>query len=424
MATPIIKFGFRKSIIFSLGGSAIGIGLLFIAVLIKEISWLCAITGGIVIGITSSVWWTIQGVYFEFISLRIDKHLYASSLDNIADAQKVRIDLSAVWTIVYLLVDLFIFSFIALLLYTGVNIKIVFGILTLLSIITTFLGFTFESIENSENSSILTQDEWMEEIIRVPKQFKNDVRISLFIPYIFAFGATTAMFSYYINLHIISDSSNLGVDSLGALSAFSDLVAILTAYPNSYISNNYKNGQNCIIQLSACCFLLCGLTILLGNMQNLANWPAMLFVKSLHGFGRGVFEGFCRAVYAQMFTGKELVAAFSVHTLSTGLSSGICFFLFNALNSKTSIAAIVSITSFLAIISYQVLITVDSAKKSISWNEFLNLFIYCCNNYYYYENNNNNNNNNQQRNLKNVKKLQKGEDESIVNNILSDGLLL
>jgi hypothetical protein len=383
LSTPLMRYGIKKAIIFSLGGSALGIVSLFISVVLSDIAWASAIIGAVLAGIAISAWWAVQGMYFELICLKIDKHLYASSLDVEADVQKVRMELSAQWTIIYLLADLFIFGSISLLLYVGVSIAVVLACLALLGIITTLLGFTFESVESSDtdvSSKKLTYDEWMDEILRVPTQFRNDVRVTLLLPFDCAFGTTTAMFAYYVNLYIISDSNDLGVDSLGVFSALSDLVAMSTAYPYSYISNNYRGGQTLVMQFGSFSFVMCGLIVLSGNLHSLQNWTAMCFAKGFYGLGRGVFEGVSRAVYAQMFTGKDLAAAFSGQTLAVGFAGGICFFVFNAVNSKSFIAAIVTINAVVAIVCFQILVTIDS-KKVVSWDHFLSNNCSFCLNY-------------------------------------------
>jgi hypothetical protein len=90
-------------------------------------------------------------------------------------------------------------------------------------------------------------------------------------------------------------------------------------------------------------------------------------VKGLYGLGRGVFEGSCRAVYAEMFTGQELSTAFSGQTLLAGFSGGLCFFLYSLL-SKASIASITIGNGILAIVAYGVLMSVDY-RQPISWSQ-------------------------------------------------------
>jgi hypothetical protein len=67
-------------------------------------------------------------------------------------------------------------------------------------------------------------------------------------------------------------------------------------------------------------FLLSGAVVLMLDSQQLAQWGNILVIRALYGLGRGVFEGACRAVYAELFSGDDLSKAFSGQTLLAGLS--------------------------------------------------------------------------------------------------------
>ena len=78
---------------------------------------------------------------------------------------------------------------------------------------------------------------------------------------------------------------------------------MLSAYPYKYISKSFDIGQDLVIQFGSLCFLLSGLVVLCLTNNQLSTWTSILVVKAFYGLGRGVFEGSCRAVYAQMFEG-------------------------------------------------------------------------------------------------------------------------
>jgi hypothetical protein len=92
----------------------------------------------------------------------------------------------------------------------------------------------------------------------------------------------------------------------------------------------------------------------------------MLIVKAFYGFGRGVFEGACRAIYAEMFTGEDLSTAFSGQTLCAGFSGGVCFFLYGQLQ-KESIAGITVANGLLAVLTYGWLMKMNY-NKPIPWS--------------------------------------------------------
>jgi hypothetical protein len=174
------------------------------------------------------------------------------------------------------------------------------------------------------------------------------------------------MFAYYVNEDVVSDSSSLGTVALGFLEAWSYFVAVLSAYPYSYIANRFVKGQDWVIQWGSFCFLLTGVIIIGLSDDQLGQWAVILIVKGLYGLGRGVFEGSCRAVYAAMFTGEDLSTAFSGQTLSAGFSGGICFFLFGVLNQK-AISAITIVNGVVAISSYSVLMYWVNPYKRLPW---------------------------------------------------------
>jgi hypothetical protein len=99
-------------------------------------------------------------------------------------------------------------------------------------------------------------------IVAVPVQFATDCRATLFAPFVFGFGITTAMFAYYINDAVVSASEKLGDVSLGLLEAFSYLIAAISAFPYAYISNSFIGGQHLVIQFGSLCFLLSGAVVL------------------------------------------------------------------------------------------------------------------------------------------------------------------
>jgi hypothetical protein len=131
--------------------------------------------------------------------------------------------LSAHWTIIYQFADIFVFLSLSVIpLFTDVSIPAVIAGLTVLGVITTLLGFTFRTFEN--DAQAMSWKEVAVAIAAVPEQFKQDARATLIAPFVFGFGITTAMFAYYVNADVISDSSDLGSVYLGFLEAWSYFV--------------------------------------------------------------------------------------------------------------------------------------------------------------------------------------------------------
>jgi hypothetical protein len=121
------------------------------------------------------------------------------------------------------------------------------------------------------------------------------------------------------------------------------------------------------MQFGSLSFLLTGLVVLVCAPGQLSSWGPALTMRGLYGLGRGVFEGACRAVYADLFQGDTLSIAFSAQTLLAGLSGGVCFLLYDAL-SRPAIASITVANGVIAIASYALLLTHDDMMKPIRWS--------------------------------------------------------
>jgi hypothetical protein len=238
--------------------------------------------------------------------------------------------------------------------------------LCVLGVFTAFLGFGFDDL--GDKGSVLSASQILDAILAVPRQFKEDARALLLAPFVFGFGITTAMFSYYINGNVVTNSSNLGDVYIGMLEAFSYLVAAASAYPYAYVSNHMNGGQHWVFQFGSLAFLLSGLLVYMLPDEKLAVWQNILFIRALYGLGRGVFEGACRAVYAELFSGPEMSTAFSGQTLLAGLSGGICFFAYGAV-SRDAIASVTVLNGVVALIAYSLLLSMENILIPISWPE-------------------------------------------------------
>lgn len=370
VATPIvIRYGFKYAMIISLFGYALQLGTLFWAVLTPNITtaWVVVIAGSVVSGFTSAVWWTAQGVYFDDVCVRIADVLSSDDFKHSSRVDEVRAEIAAHWTFIYQMADIVVFLCLSVFPMTGViSITGVLGGLAVLGAVTAALGFTFETV--GKGAVELSWQETADAIAAVPKQFRDDARVSLLAPFVFGFGITTAMFAYYVNANVVSDSSDLGTVTLGFLEAWSYFVAVVAAYPYAYVANNLKQGQDWVIQFGSLSFLATGAVVLGLSNNQLGTWQNILIAKGLYGLGRGVFEGSCRAVYASMFTGKDLTTAFSGQTLSAGFSGGICFFLFGVLN-RTAIAAVTVVNGVVALLAYFVLMYRVDPLQPASWSQ-------------------------------------------------------
>ncbi len=375
VATAAVRrFGFKYAMIISLWGYTFQIASLYFAIILPKIAWPIAIIGSVISGFTSAIWWTAQGVYFEKCCVEIEKVLCPGETKDTVIVDTVRANLSAHWTIIYQVSDIVVFLSLSLIpLIGGVAISSVILGLTFLGAVTALLGFTFDSLGSSASGE-MSWEEVTDAIVAVPKQMSRDSRVALLAPFVFGFGISTAMFAYFVNSSVVSDSSGLGTLSLGFLEAFSYFVAVMSAYPYAYVSNAFPKGQDYVIQFGSTAFLLSGAVVWGLTTRQLGTWTNILIAKGLYGLGRGVFEGSCRAVYAGMFTGADLSPAFSAQTLSVGFSGGLCFFLFSVL-SKNSIAGVTVVNGLVALCTYSVLMYAVDARVPLPWGSLMGV---CC----------------------------------------------
>lgn len=376
ITTAVTKyFGFKISMIISLWGYTLQIISVYISILRPDIAWPLAITGSVISGLTSAVWWTAQGICFETTCILLDefeqesedlKTEYSTSSINV-----IRANLSAQWTLIYQAADIVVFLSLSIFpLYCKIDFKSSMFMLLILGVTTSLLGMTFNSL--GHKGTKLTASEMTRVILAVPTQFSSDVRATLIAPFVFGFGITTAMFAYYVNGTVTDSISDVGVLYIGLLEAFSYFVAILAAFPYAYVSNHMKNGSHWVMQFGSLSFMLSGLIVLVLSEDKLSSWQNLLIIRGLYGLGRGVFEGACRAVYAELFHGESLSTAFSAQTLLAGLSGGLCFFFYNIL-SRRGISFITVFNGVIALLTYSILMALPNRESPMKWKNFLSL---------------------------------------------------
>jgi hypothetical protein len=370
IATPIVALlGWKPSIMIALFGYTIQIVSIFISLEYPAYAWPVAITGCLISGITSAVWWTAQGVYFERTCSLIEETVHDSLLtsnDDMSQFSHATSDLAAYWTVIYQVADIVVFISLSIFpMYFGISFNAMIGILCVVGCTTTFLGASFDPLgitAATSNESI----HWADSVISVPVLFKNDARVTLLAPFVFGFGITTAMFTYYLNDSEITQQ--IGKQYIGLFEGYSYFIATASAFPYAYICRKYRNGMHVVMQLGSLAFLLSGVLVIAYTAAELSSWRLIFIVRGLYGLGRGVFEGTCRAAYAAFFkNGDSLAAAFSTQTLLTGLSGGLAYFLFSGLDRQT-IGIITVINGVAALAGYQILVIHPGSARGISWS--------------------------------------------------------
>jgi hypothetical protein len=172
--------GYKLAMIVSFVGYTIQIFSLYISVLHPSIAWYVAISGAILSGITSAIWWTAQGICFELTCQSLSglhqdrKHGTdgIKSIDNdhpISNINVFRADLSAIWTLVYQIADILVFLVLSIIpLYTSLNFNQTLYILVIMGVITCILGLFFNNL--GDHGISMTKSEVIGSICSVPRQ--------------------------------------------------------------------------------------------------------------------------------------------------------------------------------------------------------------------------------------------------------------
>jgi hypothetical protein len=375
IATPIvIHLGWKYSVILALLGYTIQIVAIFISLVYPAYAWPVSITGCLISGITSAVWWTAQGVYFErtcsLIEETVQDPLLLSKSDDMSAFSSATSDLTVYWMVIYQVADIVVFLSLSVFpLYGGISFNTMICVLCVVGYITTVLGFTLDPLGITEMAISRGSSRCSETVMSVPMLFKNDARAALLAPFVFGFGVTTAMFTYYLNDSAVTEQ--IGTQYIGLVEGYSYFIATASAFPYAYICRNYRNGMHIVMQLGSLAFLLTGLLVMLFTSAELSTWKLIFIVRGLYGLGRGVFEGTCRAAYATYFkNGDSLAAAFSSQTLLAGLSGGLAYFIFSGLDRKT-IGTITVINGVAALTGYQLLVMHPGSASRLSWSSLL-----------------------------------------------------
>lgn len=132
-------------------------------------------------------------------------------------------------------------------------------------------------------------------------------------------------------------------------------------------------GQHHVMQFGNACYLLCGLLLLALTRQQTSSLVGVVAARVVYGLARGVFEGVCRAVYAEIFEGADLSAAYSAQTLLAGVSGGLTFFVIGDGGvSPWLLGLLLVVNGIIAVFSYHILIyALPSFKKRMGYAEAL-----------------------------------------------------
>jgi len=153
----------------------------------------------------------------------------------------------------------------------------------------------------------------------------NDRKMKWMIGLNAVFGFTASFLNSYVNGQVVPvalddpDSKYIGV-----LSSWVSTVAAAMSLVFGRLAP--RTGKGPILILGAVCFFLVVFPFVVQPDATQYGWTALIFIYTMHGFGRSTFEGTLKATFADYFS-YEKEGAFANIILQNGLSGAIGYIL-------------------------------------------------------------------------------------------------
>jgi len=390
-STPFIaRFGEKMTLVYGLGVYCLYVMSYLIGKAIPSIEWYIVITGSIMGGAAAGCLWTAQGGYFSNCAKK-----YAMSKG--VERTEATSFMSALFATFYLGFEVLVRILSSLLqiyackaewqgnIITGVcnnddleekSHILIYTVYTLVAIVSA-VGMCF--VRNIEDPNEL-KEYASQEVFFIEERdsvsvgyydkitmtlallFKNR-KMQLMVLVNVSFGFSSAYLNSYVVNTVITD--NFGESKVGIFTSIIPLVATLSSFPISWI-NSYLGSKRCTMVLGSVCFTSFALAFLCFRAILLKRWPwtALILLFSMFGFGRAVWEGTNKAVFADFFP-ENPQAAFANIYLQSGAATTIAFFLFPSLYSFVKELTCV-ITGVGAIVCYFIADTMNTMDRRAS----------------------------------------------------------
>lgn len=157
----------------------------------------------------------------------------------------------------------------------------------------------------------------------------TDIRTWLLSPTNITFGMASAFIQGYFNANF--GAIQLGNASVGYVSSFIVLIAVIAARFYGYLRNRFGTGLP--LSLGALSFALIPILILTTGCLHWGLW--LLIIYGLMGSGRGSYENTNKALFADTFPGAGTEPAFANCILQYSAASAVQYFLSAILTGPT-----------------------------------------------------------------------------------------
>ena len=186
-------------------------------------------------------------------------------------------------------------------------------------------------------------------LLDVPQLIYTSPLLCYLMPINISFGVTAGfLFSFYYENTV---AAYLGYPSVGFVSAISPAVCSLLSIPLSFTAEVL--GKTFIIFVGSISLSIIGWLYLVVDNSKLGTWPTVICIQVLMGIGRAVWEGVGKAIYVDVFYGKDLSSAFSAMYMVTGLLTFVSLFVFPSLQIEV-MGLLIIVPSLLMVPGYAI----------------------------------------------------------------------
>ena len=359
LAKPIVSMmGPKYGLIAGVCGYCVYVGGFLFAVMVPVAAWPVFILSCAIGGVAGGLMWPSQGRYFA-------RNAKLYSEDSGLSVEKVNATFAGVFATTYLgleMVTKVLATLIAIFIPEYAT-SLIFSTYTILAILSCFVvAFGLSNLQESG-----TWDFSLDTIATnsgaAARLIWEDPRLALMLPFQVAFGFCSSFVPYYIFGTVISGSSHLGSTYVGLLSAIIVMTGASMAIPSAWAANTV--GKPVVMSLGGACLAYVGLAMFIFTDEALGTWLLICTYLVVYGVGRGTWENTNKAVIADLFadTPDLSTAAFSSIAFFNGLAGAIGYLSFSSM-SRDTMAALVMITSLVAIAAYLLSSHIHTSSKS------------------------------------------------------------
>jgi len=288
----------------------------------ETLKWTFALIGAIIGGIAAGNLWTAQGAYF---GETVKAYSRATGEPTTAGTGK----LAGYFATVYLLFECLLKLVTPAIKKSGGSNTLLFIIYSIISV-TSASGMMFitDFSDKSEKKKNWSDACSSKKAAGAIKLLVSDPRMPLLYPVCATFGVLASFLNYYVNGEIVTATFGKtdGPVLVGYLGATVTAVAAICSFAFSFISNEYGKGM--LLVLGQLCFFGEAFFCLVFTNEQIGNYLPLFVLYTVHGVGRAIYESTTRAVFADIWSSKDVQPfAFANIIISNGMVSAVMFFI-------------------------------------------------------------------------------------------------